>query len=51
MQEVWISGTDWDDQINENIMRQIDVWFDELSQVSQIHVPRKCEKSNPSYIQ
>ena len=40
LQEMWTSGLDWDDQLDENLARKAKTWFAELQQFGKITVPR-----------
>ena len=40
MQEVWISGIDWDDQLPENISGKARKWFAELQDLGNIKIGR-----------
>ena len=40
MQEVWISGHDWDQALPTQLSEKIDDWFADLKHVNKIHVPR-----------
>ena len=31
MQEMWIAGTDWDDQLSDDLIRKVNSWFSELN--------------------
>ena len=40
LQEMWTSGLDWDDLLDENVARKAKTWFAELQQLSEVIVPR-----------
>ena len=40
MQEVWLTGHDWDDELPEELSRKIIGWFEELKRVDTVRVPR-----------
>ena len=40
MQEIWTSGTDWDEPSEMHIQDQASKWFTELSHLSHIKIPR-----------
>ncbi|XP_052820244.1 uncharacterized protein LOC128246076 [Mya arenaria] len=40
MQDIWISGVDWDEKVHEKTRIKIGDWFEELACVHQIKVPR-----------
>ena len=44
MQELWLSGLDWDDTMNEELTSRAHMWMTELSNISNITVPRSLCK-------
>ena len=40
LQEMWISGLDWDDPLDPSQARQAKKWFEELTELSDVRVPR-----------
>ena len=40
MQEIWLTGLDWDEKFPEEICKKVDTWFTELAGVGRILVPR-----------
>ena len=40
LQEMWESGVDWDDLIEESLSRKAQEWFEELSELPRLCVPR-----------
>ena len=44
MQEMWIAGTDWDDQLSDDWIRKVDLWFSELNQLQNIRIPRSIQQ-------
>lgn len=40
LQEMWESGVDWDDLVEESLLRKAQEWFEELSQLPRLCVPR-----------
>ena len=40
LQEMWISGLDWDDPLDPSQARQTKKWFEELTELSDVRVPR-----------
>ena len=40
LQELWTSGLDWDDPLGQSQARQAKKWFEELTEVSDVRVPR-----------
>ena len=45
MQECWMSGVDWDEQLPDAIVDKAQQWFQELSELSNVRVPRQFEAS------
>ena len=44
MQEMWITGTDWDDQLSDDLIRKVNSWFSELNQLQNIRLPRSLQQ-------
>ena len=44
MQEMWITGTDWDDQLSDDLIRKVNSWFSELNQLQNIRIPRSLQQ-------
>ena len=40
LQEMWESGVDWDDSVEESLSRKAQQWFEELSELPRLCVPR-----------
>ena len=40
LQEMWESGVDWDDSVEESLSRKGQQWFEELSELPRLCVPR-----------
>ena len=40
LQEMWTSGLDWDDKLDEHLINQSMKWFTELNELEEIRVPR-----------
>lgn len=40
LQSMWTSGLDWDEPLNAELKTKAQNWFDELSELSKIRVPR-----------
>jgi len=40
LQEMWTSGLDWDDPLDQSQARQAKEWFEELTELSEVQVPR-----------
>ena len=49
VQEVWISGIDWDDQHPENILNKTKKWFVELQHLINIKIGRCLRRQNLGY--
>ncbi|XP_058827942.1 uncharacterized protein LOC131687869 [Topomyia yanbarensis] len=45
LQEVWRSGIQWDDKVDDNILTKWRIWLRGLPQVEQVQIPR-CLRSN-----
>ena len=43
MQEIWITGMDWDDTLPEELSMKIKSWFMELSELCRLRVPRHLQ--------
>lgn len=39
LQEMWTSGLDWDDPLDPSHAREAKKWFEELAELSDVHVP------------
>ena len=44
-QEMWASGTDWDDPVYENRLRKAHQWLNELLELPSLRIPR-CFRTN-----
>ena len=44
MQEMWIAGTDWDDQFSDDLIRKVNSWSSELNQLQNIRIPRSLQQ-------
>ena len=40
LQEMWTSGLDWDDPLGPSQARQAKKWFEELTELSDVRLPR-----------
>ncbi|XP_053398139.1 uncharacterized protein LOC128556613 [Mercenaria mercenaria] len=40
MQDIWVTGVDWDDELREELSEEIKKWFSELEQLNKLQVPR-----------
>ena len=49
VQEVWISGIDWDDQHPENILNKTKKWFVELQHLINKKIGRCLRRQNSGY--
>ena len=45
LQEIWSSGCDWDDVVDEQILIQWKRWTDQLPQLEKLAIPRSITKS------
>ena len=43
LQEMWISGLDWDEEVSKKLLVKMISWFSELPSWSQIKVPRSLQ--------
>lgn len=46
MQNIWISGIEWDDTVNPDIEGQIKKWFQELEELKNLQIPRCLRHEN-----
>lgn len=51
MQEIWMAGVDWDDELQENLKAKWEKWVSELPQLSNVAVPRCLRRANPENIE
>ena len=51
MQEIWMAGVDWDDELPENLKAKWEKWVSELPQLSNVAVPRCLRRANPENIE
>ena len=47
MQEIWIAGIDWDDELPENLKAKWEKRVSELPQLSKVAIPRCLRRPNP----
>lgn len=47
LQEMWVSGVDWDENIGEKLSASVDVWFKELTEIENIKIPRCLKLDQP----
>ena len=40
IQEIWASGVDWDEPVDRRLSWKVTQWFDELSVLPTLHIPR-----------
>ena len=45
IEEVWVSETDWDDQLPENILNKAKKWFLELQDLDSIKISKCFRRS------
>jgi len=48
LQEVWMTGLDWDQELPQSLQEKIRVWLREASELNQIHCKRKLFSLNES---
>ena len=46
MQDVWLTGLDWDEALPEELSKRIEHWFEELRRVGEVRVPRCLSPSD-----
>ena len=51
MQEIWMAGVDWDDELPENLKAKWEKWVLELPQLSNVAVPRCLRRAYPESIE
>ena len=51
MQEIWMAGVDWDDELPENLKIKWEKWVSELPQLSNVAVPRCLRQAYPENIE
>ena len=51
MQEIWMAGVDWDDELPENLKIKWEKWVSELPQLSNVAVPRCLPRAYPENIE
>ena len=51
MQEIWMAGVDWDDNLPENLKVKWKKWVSELPQLSNVAVPRCLRRAYPESIE
>ena len=47
MQEIWMAGVDWDEELPENLKAKWEKWVSELPQLSKVAVPHCLRRQNP----
>ena len=48
LQEVWRDGTDWDEKINDRLLRPWLEWLTELKNIENLKIPRQYAHLNPT---
>lgn len=43
MQKVWLSGTDWDEELTDELKAEVWEWFNELPRLQDVKIPRNLE--------
>lgn len=46
LQETWLLGIGWDDELPEGLQKSVEKWYQQLKQVDQITIPR-CYRTRP----
>ena len=46
MQNIWVVGVDWDEELNNEIKAQILQWFHDLKHLDTIHLPRCIQEED-----
>ena len=46
MEEIWITGTDWDDPLLDETNRKVQTWFGKLDELQRIKVPRTSQRKD-----
>ncbi|XP_052778542.1 uncharacterized protein LOC128215986 [Mya arenaria] len=47
MQDIWVAGVDWDDELPEHLTAEVKMWFSELEQLSDVKINR-CINITPA---
>ena len=40
MQDVWLTGIDWDETLPDDLAKKVNGWFEELTRVEEVRIPR-----------
>ena len=51
MQEIWMAGIDWHDELSENLKAKWEKLVSELPQLSKVAIPRCLRRPNPVEIE
>lgn len=51
MQEIWMAGVDWDEELPENLKVKWEKWVSELPQLSKVAIPRCLRRAYPENIE
>ena len=51
MQEIWMAGVDWDEELPENLRVKWEKWVSELPQLSNVAIPRCLRRAHPENIE
>ena len=51
MQEIWMAGVDWDEELPENLKVKWEKWVSELPQLSNVAIPRCLHRAYPENIE
>ena len=47
LQELWIRGYGWDDEVQDKIAYKIERWFEHLKRLAEVKIPRCLRSSEP----
>lgn len=46
MQDIWLSGTDWDETLSDELNSEVKSWFEEMTKLEEVKVPRCINDMN-----
>ena len=47
LQELWMRGYDWDDEVQDEIANKIGDWFEQLKSLKEVKIPRCLRNPEP----
>ena len=47
LQELWMRGYDWDDEVQDEIANKIGDWFEQLKSLKEVKIPRCLRRPEP----